>query len=516
MPSLKEDASFIEFLALGATATERAIEFLNNKDHNVIELERGALSSKLWENKEKALRVPDLLCLNCGRTIESRGKKNLEIKMSHSTSKEDREWDYDADDEDWVALVKCTKDGERPRDWEAPEVVNIVSYDKLRDTVDMTKQERGGPTQGSELTIEWPSSTASADGIVKQITDEDRIQISRDSDGYTLSYNLDKKIDDDEYITMKPLVEQGEFVKGESQFIAAPFELVNEPELNCSNDFEVKDFVKNIDSDSFSDRFAAIKALGYLHSEEGISKLEEVTSDDELNPFVRLEAAASLAKQNQESGWEYLQDILESADEEMANQRLEVAIILGEIDSQKSTEILSSILIDGSELEEIRAEAAHSIGLLKATESLDELIQSFELESNLIRRNAVEAAAKIITGSEDSLIEGLNATNNDRQLGCALAVAEAGTDVTATVLQEAENLPRDGIAIALSLMDESEIDSILEERDLDQEIIFAATTMSSFFNSWADLLSEDLRYELRNEIEEDEETRQATLEATQD
>jgi hypothetical protein len=114
MPSLKEDASFIEFLALGASATERTIEFLHERGHEVIELERGARSSRIWKHKEKQIRVPDLLCLECGRKIESRGKKNLEIKMSHSTSDEERTWDYDADDEDWVALVNVLKRASTP------------------------------------------------------------------------------------------------------------------------------------------------------------------------------------------------------------------------------------------------------------------------------------------------------------------------------------------------------------------------------------------------------------------
>lgn len=264
MPSLKEDASFIEFLALGATATERTIEFLDERGHEVIELERGARSTRIWKHKEKQLRVPDLLCLECGRKIESRGKKNLEITMSHSTSDGERTWDYDADDEDWVALVKCTKEGDHPRDWSAPEIVNIVSYDQLRETVDMTKQDRSGPTQGSELTITWPSTTASADGIVKQVTDENRIQISRDSDDYTLSYSLEKKIDNDEYVLMEPLASEGERVAGETEFIAAPFELLSEDEIECPCDYSTEDYIDDLDSDSFSDRFAAIKALGYL------------------------------------------------------------------------------------------------------------------------------------------------------------------------------------------------------------------------------------------------------------
>lgn len=514
MPSLKEDASFIEFLSMGAAATERTINFLNSNGHEIIELERGALSSRLWENKEKRLRVPDLLCLNCGRRIESRGKKNLEITMSHSTSDEERAWDYDVEDDDWVAIVRCSKTGERPRDCAAADVVNIVSIEKLRATEDMTKQERGGPTQGSELTITWPSSTASADGFVKAITDTDRLQVTRESDGYTLSYSLEKKIDDDEYVMLTPLVEPGERVQGESQFIAAPFDLVSGDELACSQDYSESDFVSDLSSDSFTDRFTAIKALGHRTDEEGLDILKEMLNDPERHPFARLEAAASLAKQEEDEGWAYLSDALATVTEDEANKRLEVAILLSEIDDENAVRLLQEILNNDTEIDEIRAEAAHSLGTLGATAALSDLIRGFEANSRLIRRDCVDAASKIIAGDEEDLLRELNSSQRDRKLGCALAVAEAGPDVLERVVENANELPKDSIAIALGLTDPTELAAFLHDGRFSEEITFAAATMSDFFNSWADTLTDDLRYELRQRAEQDEEeqqSQQATL-----
>jgi hypothetical protein len=514
MPSLKEDASFIEFLALGATATERTIEFLNERGHEVIELERGARSTRIWKHKEKQLRVPDLLCLECGRKIESRGKKNLEITMSHSTSDEERTWDYDADDEDWVALVKCTKQGEHPRDWSAPEIVNIVSYDQLRETVDMTKQDRSGATQGYELTITWPSTTASANGIVKQVTDENRIQISRDSDNYTLSYNLEKKIDDDEYVLMEPQVYEGDRVTGETEFIAAPFELMGEDEIGCPSDYSTEDYVGDLDSDSFSDRFAAIKALGYIGGEDVIENLEKVMENSDLNPFVQLEAAASLAKIGHDSGWKHLEEILKTANDDKASLRLEVAIILGEIDDPQSEEMLLNTLDDSEEVDEIRAEAAHSLGLIGAEGALAELIQNLVTDSAIVRRDCIRAIAGATDGTETELIEGLQSDNKDIRLGCALALAESGAETIETVLSKTDKISRDTIAIGLSLVSESEREAVLETASVDKEVEFTSSTMSTFFNSWADEYSSDLRYWLKKDDDESEsnsEFQQATL-----
>lgn len=514
MPSLKADESFIEYLALGATSSHRAVEFLNDKGHQVIELERGALSSRIWQHKEKQLRVPDLLCIKCGRKIESRGKKNLEIKMSHSTSDEEREWDHDADDEDWVALLRCEKDGDHPRDWIPPEEVNIVSYEQLRETEDKTKQTRSGPTEGSELTIEWPSSTSTADGIVKQIKgDNDRVQISRDSDNYTLSYSLEKKIGDDEYAQLTPLVEPGERVPAETKFIAAPFEPISGDRLNCPANYPVEDWIEDLDSESFSDRFAAIKALGFLDVGEELDKLEEIISEEDAHPYAKIEAAASLARQDRSAGWDYFDQILSTASEDDSSERLEVIIILGEIDSQKSINRLQKVLTDSDEISELRAEAAHSLGMIGATSALEDLIQSLDNESDLIKRDCIEAIAKIVDGKDDELISGLSSDEANIRLGCALALAKTDIDTIREMIEQTDEVPKEGLTIALCLTDDSEAQTLIENLDIDDRMTFAVETISEFFNSWADELSDDIRYELRKDgTENEEEIQQATLE----
>jgi len=484
VPSLKADEDFIEYLALGAEATERVIEFLESHGHRIIELERGALSSKIWKNKEKALRVPDLLCLNCGRRIESRGKRNLEITMSHSTSDEERAWDYDARDNDWVALVKCFKTGDRPRDWEAADIVNIVSYRRLRATENKTKQERSGPSQGSELTITWKSTTPSADGRVKQITDTNRLQVSRESDGYTLSYSLERKIDDDEHVTLEPLVEPGEFVHGESQLIAAPFQPLQGNDLDCNSDYSESDFVEDLDSDSFADRFAGIKALGRVENRAGVEGLKEVLSRDE-NIFVKIEAASSLALMDVEQGWEYLTEIITEPDDDNVSERLEVTIILGEIPDDRSVSLLKDILRNDNEDPEVRAEAAHSLGKLGSHSAIESLIDAFRVENQLVRRDALRGLSMIIRGDESAVIEGLN-SSEDAKLGTALALAKSGTESVAKLLETTDEVPDQGLIITLSFLTEEEIQHLSEKHSIPQNITDTAILMSDFFSSWAD------------------------------
>lgn len=236
--------------------------------------------------------------------------------------------------------------------------------------------------------------------------------------------------------------------------------------------------------------------------------------NSDLNPFVQLEAAASLAKIGRDSGWEHLKGILETLDDDKASRRLEVAIILGEIDDSQSEELLLDILDDGGEVDEIRAEAAHSLGLIDAEEALKGLIQNLATDSALVRRDCIGAIAGATDGTEEELIEGLQSENKDVRLGCALALAESGPETIETVLSETDEIPRDTIAIGLSLVGESEREAVLESTSVDNEVEFASSTMSTFFNSWADEYSSDLRYWLRKNEEDAElesERQQATL-----
>jgi hypothetical protein len=113
--AFKTNESFLEKIAIGATGTRRAFADLERQGHDPLELERGSMSFKIWKAiKIKRVRVPDILCLNCGRRVESRAKTKLEITMSHSQSVQERGWDFGLDDDDRIALIHCTRVGPEP------------------------------------------------------------------------------------------------------------------------------------------------------------------------------------------------------------------------------------------------------------------------------------------------------------------------------------------------------------------------------------------------------------------
>lgn len=107
--AFKEDWSFLDKITMGAVGTEKVIKKLNRLGHDTIELEWYCTSNKIWSTKIKRLRIPDLLCLNCGKRIESRAKSKLGIIMSDAATNPDRRWFTGLRDNDLVAFINVTK-----------------------------------------------------------------------------------------------------------------------------------------------------------------------------------------------------------------------------------------------------------------------------------------------------------------------------------------------------------------------------------------------------------------------
>jgi len=83
-----------------------------------------------------------------------------------------------------------------------------------------------------------------------------------------------------------------------------------------------------------SDRYAAAKALTYFESPKTKKALIETIQDENEHIYVKLEAAASLARFNVELGFKYIEECL--AENDYAQNILESVIVLAEIKSSKS------------------------------------------------------------------------------------------------------------------------------------------------------------------------------------
>ena len=193
--NFKADASFLDKITMGAIGARKIVEVLNQNGHEVIELERYSTRNKIWATKIKRLRLPDLICLKCGKRIEARAKNKLEIRMSDNENKPDRRWDVGLRDNDLIAFIRCnkTEDG-----WVPAQQINLFETASLRQSRDTSKlADRKSSNEGSEQYRIWPTVVPRNSGRVLAINAlDDKLQIQvtySNGKKYTFSKKREKK-----------------------------------------------------------------------------------------------------------------------------------------------------------------------------------------------------------------------------------------------------------------------------------------------------------------------------------
>jgi len=476
--SYKTDVSFLEKISVGAVGTRRVFNYLCQQGHSPIELERGSMSFKIWKAvKIKRIRVPDILCINCGRRVESRAKTRLEISMSHSFSNQERGWDYGLENDDFVALVVCQRVGDRPVDWEAGDLVQYVSVRDLRTarSAGLTISVRPkGAQEGFEARITWPSSIAGATGIVTQVT-QDRLQYRRQADSRTITLRLSKQ-----GVSLTPLVHEGDIVTV-NQVLASVVPVITH--FSCSIRVTEEDYMAQLSSSSLSERYKASKALSYFDSVASADALGHKMSDDKDHIYVRLEAAASLARRGDKRGIAFVENRL--ADQYLEN-RLEAVIVLGEIGGQAASKMLVETLCSGEQHPEIRAGAAWALGELHEKSAMDALIQSFIAMDEEIRAEAARALAKLSEDFTPEVLAELLRSDQSQRAGIAWALSKSARFRIEQLLQAlVDDDARRWVAYVIGTQDPQDYVGQIESlRQEDPEVYFAVTVLWQIMNSW--------------------------------
>lgn len=478
--AFKTDESFLEKISIGAIGTKKAFEDLKNQGHVPIELERGSMSFKIWkEIKIKRVRVPDILCIKCGKRVESRAKTKLEITMSHSYSTQERGWDFGLNDDDFIALIKCTKIGEQPIDWKASDLVQYVPVGLMRDAFqkgNVISIEPKGVTEGFEARITWPSATANRDGVVSNIF-EDKLQYKRAGDNRTITIRLARNNS-----KLTPLVSVGEKIK-ENQIIASIVPVFDG--FDCDDIKSEKYYIKMLNSSSLSDRYAAAKALANFKSDKSKKELYNKIKDTKEHIYIRLEATSSLLKRGERDSISFFEEVL---NDPYLENRLECVIILGEIDQDNACELLIKTLLNQEQHPEIRAGAAWSLGELKNRKSLDALIKVFNEVEMGIRVEAARALVKLNEKFVSDTIKFIPESNENARAGIAWALSKSG-NFKVSDLQKVmvDNETRKWIAWIIGTQDEKRYISQIEElKTKDKEVYFAVTVLWKILSSWVE------------------------------
>jgi hypothetical protein len=476
--SFKSDLSFLEKISMGATGTIAVFKNLKNQGHTPIELERGSRSFKIWKDiKIKRIRVPDILCIDCGKCVECRTKRILEISMSHSQADPERGWDYGLDNNDFVAFVVCNQIGKEPINWQVKSPIQYVSVKDLR-----LAQKKGyailtepkGVEEGFEMRIIWPTAAANTSGITISVSEE-RIQYQRQTDSRLITIQLARKGQ-----VLMPLVEKGNQIV-ENQIIASvvPVNL----KFPCDKSSTEDHYIETLLSTSLSKRYTAAKALAFFASSYATASLIDKINDPSEHIYIKLEAAASLARQNNVSGYDFIKECL--SDEYLQN-RLEGVIVLGEIDKDASCEILIDILLDKKQPPEIRAGAAWSLGELRNKSALNTLIESFTAVEKNIRVEAARALGKLAQLYTTEIIQEFPKAHPVQRPGISWALSKAGKFTIKDVLDlMVDNDARQWITYIIGTQNQQKyIYEIEQLKSKDQEVYFAVTVLWKIMTNW--------------------------------
>jgi len=483
--SFKSDDSFLEKLAIGAIGTKKVIENLMLQGHNPVELERGSTGYKIWKSiKIKRVRVPDILCVNSGIRIESRAKTNFVISMSHSSADETRGWDFGLKDEDYVAIVVCEKIGEEPIDWIANDNVQYIRISDLRDALEnnrVIQEKPKGSQEGFESRLTWPSSVASSDGKVTEISN--RIKFKRSSDKRTISLALSKK-----GVSLITCVTAGEEIR-RYQVLASVVPVLKEVP---TREIDTQSFYLNmLESTSISERYGAAKAFFFLACGFDVNPLVERINDSDEHIYVKLEAAAALARSDVPIGYDFIESVLSS---DYLEHRLEAVIILGELPSEQSGQLLIQVLSDNSQHEEIRGGAAWALGELNLKSTIRCLVSAFNEVSLPVRIEAARALKKMCRSHVEEILEFFRSSSESERPGVSWALGKYGQWDMNELLERIDpgNIDmRQWSAYIIGSSDQNRIINDIESlKKTDPQLYFAVTVLWKITSTWIYQLKE--------------------------
>ncbi|WP_030561857.1 HEAT repeat domain-containing protein [Streptomyces aureocirculatus] len=424
----KEDADFARFLSMGVYAADAITQDLErNHGHRIIELERYAKANKVWQTKVKRMRLPDLMCVSCGRRFESKGKTKLEIKLSDSTLP-GRSWrDGGMRLDDIFAFARVDMKA-------SPVSVSNLVYvtrQSLEDALGSSKEgNRKSVSEGSEMDRRWPMWTPAYAGEVVAVDDGLRkVRVTKGTGTYL--YGSGSR-----WAAFHTLAVGTAFEAG--QPVAFCFRMADSVACAGDGSWSWQQDLLSTDEDI---RFPAIKAARFL----GAEPVEDILigiADDESNDWrLRLEAHASLAPTRPASvaALLVLAECAGSTDE----VRMEAVFSLSEIDTEEAAEALHSVAssIEPAVPEEVRAAAAWGLGTgaRKAPAKLMRLVND---PSRLIATHAAAVMPSDLPQEcLDELLNWLHTDDLRRAATAAHLLAER--DLVAELVNALQTAPED-------------------------------------------------------------------------
>lgn len=492
--ALKPDSSFFRKIVIGAVGTRSVSANLATHRHEIVELERGSMDTKLWKDvKRKRVRIPDLLCRCCGLRVESRAKTKRELSMSHSITDETRAWNFGMVDADYVAFPLCEATDEKywsagklseessywhERNWVRWRSNSHINYFKVGEfrSRAATRTSTKGVTEGSETTLSWGTIFSSSSGIVEAVSDQ-KITIRRAANGRRQTWNVPAGL--------QIIVAPSEPVEA-NQVIACALRPVTVPELACPRYLPDGHLSHLLSSRERTQRFTGVKLARLQNDRSYGSTVAELAADEEEDVYVRLEAISYLASVSGELARDLFQPYLSSSDEQT---QLEAVIALGESAATGAVELLCEILDDERQPYFVRSAAAWCLSRIGSEEAATRLVQAFSDLDLSIREEALDGIVSIGGPALPVVLSGLREANEGIVAGCAEVLRQQQPlqdEVFSGLLEDLKreepsqwivwlfgHLPRDRVSTEIAGLQESA-----------PQFHYAISVLWSFVESW--------------------------------
>lgn len=423
--AFKTNSSFFRMIAVGAVGAQAVQDSLNKLGHNVIELERGSLATRIWRDvKRKRVRIPDLCCTRCGVRVESRAKTAPDLSMSHSPSDAERAWNYGMLDSDWIAFPILTaqesawsagglRSGRslwRERTlttWRAVGRINLFTVESFRGVAPKQLKPKG-VSEGSEVQVKWKARFAPSDG-----------KVTKSSTG-RLDYCVDADPNRARHFRLGA-AERAFLTEGEqfrtNQVVAGQIAPLSTEDARCSGGCDTLRLKHMLRSRERTVRFTGCKLARFVKDATLVPDVRDLSQDTEEDPYVRMESKAFLCEVAGDSADDHFRSILlNDTDDQM---RLEAAVALAETRTPSSFALLRTFLGDAKQPLFLRSACAWGIGCHGTKDAAEVLVRAFSDVAPEVREEALVALQDLGPVGFDSLLKGLEATSSDIAAGAA-------------------------------------------------------------------------------------------------
>ena len=234
---------------------------------------------------------------------------------------------------------------------------------------------------------------------------------------------------------------------------------------------------------ALSKRYAAAKALSFFTSDSVSQSLVRKLSEADEHIYVRLEAAASLARRGDQSGNTFVKACLA---DEYPQHRLEAVIVLSEIETEAANQLLIDTLLDNKQHPEIRAGAAWALGELRNESAMGALIDSFIAVDEDIRIEAARALAKLASRFTSDVVRQLSQNLPEVRPGIAWALSKSGRFTLQEMLDALiDDDSRHWVAYIVGTQDQKRFLHEIEHlKTKDPEVYFAVNVLWKIMTSW--------------------------------